>query len=1470
MSSVLSTPTTPTPPTPAAQPPAVAPITRRQFGDSRATRQLLYNNVLQAAQTLEPVSNQRHTLALSGVRYTGPEDFSLAEQKRAILSRGSLGRELRGVWTLADKETGQVVAQRAARIARVPYITDRGTIISRGNEYTMANQMRLRPGAYTRVKENGELETHLNFLPGKGISQRVFLDPSTGVFKLHVAQANIPLVTVLHAMGVPESKLREAWGNELAAANLGKQDPRALRSLYDHLARGPRVEDEQGQRAAVAAALRAMELDPETTKATLGKGYDKLDENVLLDVTNKLLRVSRHEADPDDRDALRFQRFVGPEDLFAERVGKSRNLLRQLLWKATAKGNLNHLPTGLFDTAFDAALMSSGLGMPLEEVNPAEIFDQGSRITRMGEGGIPSMDAVPDEARAVQPSQFGFIDFLRTPESGKVGVDLRLARAAMKGADGNIYTPVKDLRTGEIVYKTPQELADAAVAFPGESKKPYGAVLQNGKVRMRPREQLTFEIPDMESMFSPLGNMIPMKSMVKGQRAVMAARMLTQALPLQNAEAPLVQSAMPTDANRSFEEEYAKHMGVLQADRPGRVLEVTPSAITVQYADGEKKTHELYENFPLNRKTQLHQTPVVQPGQVVQPGMLMARSNFTDDKGTTALGLNARVAYLAFHGMNFEDANVISESMAKRLTSEHMYKNQLEFSDEHKTGKREFVSLFPSKFDRKMLANFTDDGVIKPGTVVQPGDPLILAARKRPMSQTQVHRGRSPTYLDDTQTWDHEDSGVVTDVNYGPKGASVVVKTASQMRVGDKLSGRYGDKGVIAAIIPDDQMPQDAQGRPFEILLNPLGIISRTNPAQMLETALGKIAAMTGKPYKLQDFQNLDDAIEYGLSELQKHGLDEMDTVVDPATGRKIPEIFTGNRWFMKLHHTAEGKAQGRGIGAYTAEGTPAKGGPTGSKRIGMLELSALISHGATEVVRDASLVRGQASPEYWSQFMSGFKPPTPKVPFVYEKFVNQLKGSGINVVRDGGQVHIMALRDSDIDQLAGDREITSAETVDWHGGLKPLPGGLFDEKLTGGHNGKRWSYIKLHEPLPNPVMEEPIRRVLGLTQQKLSDIIAGKVQFAGGTGPQAIAKALDSINLDRALEQARADIQSGKRTIRDAAVRKLGYLTDAQRLGIHPREWMISKAPVLPPAFRPVSLLGPKKLPMVSDPNYLYKELFDANQSLKDMHAQLGEHVGDERLNTYEALKAVTGLGDPIHPRNVERGVKGILKHVFGSSPKLGVVQRRLLGAAVDLVGRSVITPNPDLDMDHVGVPESTAWDIYKPFVVRGLVRGGMPRLQAARAVEEKSPAARQILVNEMSQRPVLINRAPTLHRYGMMAAWPKLVKGDTLQISPLVVGGFGADFDGDAMNYHVPSTEEAAAEAAEKMLPSRNLFSAASFQAMYKPSQEYVGGLYESSARVDHSRQPAVFQNAAAALRAYREGRINVDRQVVIMEHE
>lgn len=1447
-------------------PPTAAPPSLRAFGDSAATRDLIFSNVLKSAQAFEPLSNTQHTLSLHDVAYAGPETYSLADQKRAILGNQTLGRKLIGMWRLTDNATGQEIARRKTTLATIPYMTERGTFIHNGTEYTLGHQLRLRPGSYTRIKSNGELENHINVLPGKGLSHRVFMEPETGIFRLQMGQARIPLLPVLKAMGVRDQQLREAWGNDNLASNMAKDDPQAVTKVYSKLFKNDPPADPVSRGQAVAEALGKMELDPEVTQRTLGVPHKTLSPQAYLDITKKLLAVNKGEQEPDDRDHLAYQTLVGPEDLFAERLKQARANARLSLWKATNRGNLDHMTAGDWTPYIHAALLSSGLGSPLEEVNPLEIFDQQTRVTRMGEGGLPSTDAIPESSRMVHPSQFSFIDPLRTPESEKGGVELRLARGARKGPDGRIYAPVKDLRTGQSVYKTPQDLAEGSLVFPGERGKHVSAIVA-GKLRRMRRNQARFAATQMEDTFSPLGNMVPIKSTVKGQRAVMASRMLTQALPLTGAEAPLVQSGIPGQQDRSFEEEYGTHLGAVRSKSGGIVTAVDPDQITIKGDDGQTQSYQLYNHMPLNRKTYLHHTPLVKPGEKVSPNQLVAHSNYTDPQGTAALGKNLRVGYLAFHGLDFEDAVVVSESAARdKLQSEHMYQHGYEWNDRLKRGKKAFASIFPGTYDRNTLEKFDETGIIRPGTTVQHGDPLVLVAQERERSRNALHRSRAPSYSDESITWDHHSPGVVTDVDVSDKGVNVIVKATAAAEIGDKLSGRMGDKGIISRIVPDHQMPHDADGNPLEIIVNPLGLPSRVNAAQIIEAGLGKISARTGKPYKLQDFGDTEDWTDFALKELQKHGISDTEDVTDPATGRKIPGVLVGNRWFMKLHHSAESKAQGRGLADYTAEGTPAKGGVEGAKRLGMLENHAILSSGATQVLRDASLVRGQAQPQYWSQFMSGYKPTVSKVPYVYEKFVNQLKASGINVLRDGPKTHIMALTDRDIDHLTGDRELQNTETVDWRAGLKEKKGGLFDPTLTGGHGGTQWAKITLHEPFPSPVMEDPIRRVLGLTENKFLDVIAGKVELGGHTGPAAIQQALSRINLPQAIEQARADIKSGKKTARDAAVRRLGYLKSAEQLGIHPRDWVWSKVPVLPPSFRPVSVMGDKKLPLVADPNFLYKELFDANKLLKQMQAHVDD-VGDERLNVYRAMQGVTGLGDPIHPKNQERQVRGILQHVFSSSPKFSTVQRRLLGSSVDLVGRAVVTPDPDLDMDQVGLPEDKAWDIYRPFVVRHLVRRGMPRLQAARAAEARSQDARQALVQEMQNRPVIVNRAPTLHRFGIMAAWPRLTKNKTLSVSPLTVKGFGMDFDGDAANFHVPATDEAAQEAAEKMLPSRNLFSVATFkQPMHQPSQEYTAGLYAATARVDKHNRPIVFATAADAIRAYQRGEIGVDRQVEI----
>ena len=539
------------------------------------------------------------------------------------------------------------------------------------------------------------------------------------------------------------------------------------------------------------------------------------------------------------------------------------------------------------------------------------------------------------------------------------------------------------------------------------------------------------------------------------------------------------------------------------------------------------------------------------------------------------------------------------------------------------------------------------------------------------------------------------------------------------------------------------------------------------------------------------------------------------------------------------------------------------------SKRISLLDVNALMAHGAVETLRDAGAVRGQKNEQFWLNFMRGNGPTSVRVPMVYDKFFAQLKAAGVNPVVDGPRTHLMAMTDAAVDELAGDRELKNGETVNFDRDLKPIPGGLFDPKLTGGHNGRQWAHIKLHEPMPNPVMEEPVRRVLGLTGKELEAVISGEQKLGRhGTGPGAVAAALADLNLDKEIAAARAQVHSSNRGKRDEAVRRLQFLAGAKSQGLHPKDWVMSKVPVLPPAFRPVALMGQEGMPLVADPNYLYKELLAANDNLKAMAKAVGDDVGAERLAVYHAYKAVTGLGDPITQKSKDKQVKGILKSVFGTSPKFGTVQRKLISSTVDNVGRAVITPNPDFDMDTVGVPEGKAFEVYQKFVVRRLVRRGMPVTQAVRAVADKTDVAKDALRQEMEARPVYINRAPVLHKFGIMAFRPKLVTGDVLQVSPLVVKGFGADFDGDAMQFHVPTGDEAVKEAYERMMPSSNLLSPADFKSpVHMPSQEYLGGLYYSTTAKHPTRKERVFATPEDAARAFERHEITLDTPVHIV---
>ena len=1457
----------------------------RNLGDVDQARKAIFDRALQAASHMEPISNNRYTLSLSNVKYTGPDKVTKAEHKKAIMQNSYLSRKMYGDWVLTDNATGKEVAHRRAVIAHIPYLTPLGTFAKNGNDYVMSHQLRLRPGVYTRWQDNGELEAHVNATGGMG--HRIYMEPETGLFKIKFQQSSLPAVDVLRIMGAKDEDLQKAWGRELYQINAGKTDPKALNKLYQKLTHNKGKADNPADKTReIREAFAKLQLDPEVSQITLGKPFDHVNVDTILATTNKLLDVNKGLRDTDSRDNTTFQSVWGPEDLIAEKLADANKVMRKYLWKVSTNGDLAKIPGGVFDKNIDSALIGSGLGMPIEEINPIEIMDGQYRVTRMGEGGIASLTAVPDSARNVHPSQLGFIDVLRTPESMKAGVDARFVNTLKKGVDKKIYTPVV-LPNGKKTWKSAQEVNNSVVAFPGEmaGNNEFVAALVHGEMRMVPREEVDYSIPHMQNTIHATGAMVPMMSAVKGQRAVMASRMLTQALPVENPEAPLVQNGIIDEDDKSYEEKYGDNLGAIHAKNGGRVLSVDKDKITIRTPDGAKEQVELYNDFIFNRKTGLTQTPTVQPGDVIEPGQLIARSNYTDDKGTAAVGLNAKVAFLPFKGKNWEDGFVVSESFAKRATSTHYYKNKLPITDNTITGKQRFISLRPGVYTKEQLARFDDNGVIQPGMEVHTGDPLILAVSKNEPTEAQKAKGRRTSYKDASVTWDHHDPGVVTDVYNSPKGTQVIVKTRSQLQVADKLSGRQGNKGVVADIIPDAELPTLPDGSKPEILISPLALVGRVNPAQILEAQLGKIAKVTGKRYSIKDFDSIDDLTAFVNKELKAHGMTSNEDLIDetdPDNPKTIPQVLTGNMFFMKLMHTAESKGQSRGVSGYTSDMQPAKGGDDGAKRMGIMELNALLGNGALNNIVDMKYVKGQENTDYWRQYMAGFNPPTPKIPYVYNKFVNYLKGAGINVVREGPRIQLMAMTGKDIDTLCENREITGTvdprtglntiSTVAWDDNMKTVKGGLFDDTITGGHNGNKWSFIRMDTKLPNPVMEQPLRLMLGMTEKQFRDVMAGKEQTACGTGPGALYQMAAKLDIDSEIEKARMDIQSGRKTFRDAAVRKLGYLKTAKRLKQNPVDWFTDKCPVLPPYFRPVSSMGENGLPLVSDPNYMYKDLFDTNQAYKYNKKYFGEkESGDLALSLYDSFKAVTGLGDPVTKELQQKQTKGLLKAVFGSNPKFGMVQRQLLSTPVDMSGRGVIAPNPDMDMDTCGIPENLAWDSYKIFVARKLRQHGRSGMQALDEIKNKTKAARDALQEVMSERPVLINRAPTLHKFNMMAVHPVLIPGDHIELSPFVCRGMNADFDGDAIQFHVPTTKAAVEEAERKLLPSHNLLSPGDFSAMPIITKDHLTGLNEiTRVRKKGSVPTVTFATKEDAIRAYREGRLDPTVRVKILRDE
>lgn len=1814
------------------------PDNLRDFSDHKTTRKWLMEDTLSSLGKRFPIEDKDYRLELGNIRPEGPQEFGMGRQKNALMRDEQLRIPIKGTWKLTHKASGQVLDEKDDTVMHLPYLTDRGTMLYGGNEYSAANQARLRAGVYARRKKSGEIESFYNVKAGTGRSFRVWLEPQTGVFKVNIGQSNIPLYPLMQAMGVKDVDLNKAWGGEILAANAAARSQQAIEKLYERFTRKlPSAElSDQGRRDELSKSVNSAEVDPDVVTRTLGlAGHKNVSSDMLIRSTQKMLNIAKGQEDPDDRDAPMFSRVLGIEDHIKERIDNDAGrIARTLIWKVRRDRNLRRVPVGALNPYVEGYLLGSRLTMPLEETNPMALLEQSSRITKMGEGGIGSEQAVTDEARNVNIGQLGFIDPISGPESGSIGIDVRASYRTFKGRDQQMYAEFKDTKSGKLKYLRPDDVDGKVIAFPGEFKKDTTpdsivTVVKGGKIQEVPASEVDLEVPSFAHMMSANTNLNPMPTAVQAARQFYGAKFWTQYMPQAQGDVPYVDSLTP-DGNETFSEHYGKKMGSITADYTGQVVKVTDDMIVTRDAKGQKHEVELVKDFPFNRLSAITYTSAVKVGDAVEPGKILASSNFTDAKtGSLKLGRNLSIAIVPFRGESYEDAVVISASAAKKLTTQRLYGYDTEAKHGVELDKGKYVSLFPAIFGQKQLVNLDDDGIVKAGTTLNKGDPIILAVGPKLLTPEDVqlgklHKALRNAHTDKSTVWEHDYPGIVTDAARTRNGAKVNIKSEVPVQQGDKLSGRFGLKGVVGcyddqtevftdhgwipwpditneyrlaclingkgefhypttlivsdyigtmitgsnnqldycvtpnhrmycrighyrgkrarysirtadtierkniyhlcaapftweskssdtfnlcdyvaydpiherkkskvnfasadvaefmgwylaegnvasyegfgigckgnhvtsykvqlaqsrfinpvkcarietlltrmglcwhygrgsniqytfsskpwymllkplglsgdkcfpswvwqmaphalqhmfdalidgdgcrvhcktcrdtltykskslalcndvarlatllgynarvspasadahaqrwvvycksktelgqasakftrkayngkvycaqvpgglvyvrrfgrpmwcgnSVVDDDKMPRDAAtNKPYDMLLNPLGVLSRVAAGQLMEAQLGKLAERTGKQVRLPQLPPEEGWNSWTMKQLEAAGIPEKESVFDPELGRVINKpVATGNMYVMAFHHLSEKKLSERGAGglSYTMDELPSRGGgdTQQAKKMSSMDVNQLLAHGANDVIHDSMVIRGARNDEYWKALKLGRPLPEPNVPFVYNKFLNLLKAGGINISQKGDILQLMPMTDKDVTTLSHGAVETSAMLDDK---FEPIKGGLFDSGRTGGAVGKFWTHVALNAPMPNPIFEEPIRRLLGLRQKDFVDIVAGKQELNGKTGGEAIQSALKGLDIDTEIAKHKENIQRLRGSNRDNAVKAVGYLSAAKKQGIHPADWVLNKVPVLPPVFRPISRLG--DLTLESDLNELYRDLVEVNNNIGELRQSMPDStLHEEKAKLYTALSAVVGLGDPITAEGKSKRLSGAVRTVIGTSPKHGFFQSRVIAKPMDMVGRAVVTPDPSMDMDHVGIPEQSAWNLYKNFVTRRLVQQNIPAHKALEMIEKRDPQARDALDVEMANRPVIIDRAPTWHKFNILAAYPHITKGDTMTVSPLISKGFTLDHDGDQMNFHVPASDKAVAQAKARMLPSKNLFSLTDLHTVrHSPQQELALGLYMLTRKAS-AKPVRRFASASEAKRAYNAGQIDANDPIEIV---
>ncbi|MDO8686682.1 MAG: DNA-directed RNA polymerase subunit beta [Candidatus Berkelbacteria bacterium] len=937
-----------------------------------------------------------------------------------------------------------------------PLMTDRGTFIINGIERAVVSQIVRSYGVlFVSEEMSGRKLYGAKIIPSRG-AWLEFETSNRDIISVKVdRKRKILFTTFLRSLGLSDNQILNAFEGvndnpdhdyvkSTMAKDTAKTPDEAIIDVYKRIRPGDLATAETAK-----TFLEAMFFNPK--RYDLGRvGRYKMNQrlglNLSEDLKNRILRIEdvvevikeiiRLNNDPtsvpDDIDHLRNRRVRACGELVQAkvRVGLLR-IERIIKDRMSVLDPETVTPAQLVNARPIAAVIqeffaSSQLSQFMNQTNPLAELEHKRCLSATGPGGL-SRERAGFEVRDVHRSHYGRVCPIETPEGPNIGLVGYMASYAKVNEYGFLESPYfvveqkkgkKPCVTSKVVYLDADE-EDRAIIAPASTEVDKDGFIMSAKTVVRKFGEPsigkvdTIQYIDVSprQIVSISTALIPFVEHDDAVRASMGSNMERQAVPLVKPDSPVIGTGMEADAARDSGQ-------CLFAKEDGVISEVSSAQIALG-----KDTHKLEKFVRSNQATCINQRPVVKVGDKVKKGQILADSSATD-KGELALGQNVLVAFMPFRGGNFEDAIIISEKLVREdiFTSIHIEKYTTEVRDT-KLGPELLTRDIPN-VGENALANLDEQGIIRIGAEVSAGD--LMVGKITPKGETELSAeekllraifGEKAKDVKDTSLrLPHGEFGKVVNIEIFSKEAGdelpagvyqmveVSVAQLRKVQVGDKLAGRHGNKGVISMVLPEAEMPYLPDGTPVDIILNPLGVISRMNLGQLLETHLGWAAKKLGYKVAVPVFESA--SFERIQEEMKKAGLPEDGKIqlFDGRTGEPFDQSTTvGIIYMMKLCHLVDDKMHARSTGPYSMVTQQPLGGKSqfGGQRFGEMEVWALEAYGAAHSLQEMLTIKSDdviGRSKAYEAIIKGEQIQKPQIPASFYVLVKELQSLGLEV----------------------------------------------------------------------------------------------------------------------------------------------------------------------------------------------------------------------------------------------------------------------------------------------------------------------------------------------------------------------------------------------------------------------------------------------------------------------------------------